>query len=323
MVSFAKGTSLAQVHSRRHVEVFRRAASLLKRRADEIGSKELVLLADRALQGPSDPLHYLIRMIEELLPKLQSELGSLVQKKAMCDKELSVNNYTRHTKSTLIQELHSTVEQNHAELHSIFYQLKALDESLDKGRKELVEASKMREEEKVRNAGAIKEAHSAQLAVEQAKEVLEAVYARAALLQTDVSALDDVQGSYDGHGARGGVLAMLEVLITDFTKLEADTNDAEAAALQKYQDFKTECLKDVKVKEIEKAHKEGRREKLNAEILTAEKDLKLTEKELQAAQDYFAELKPICINGEPSYEERQAKRDKEIGALREALSLLA
>merc|ERR1719214_141185 len=51
----------------------------------------------------------------------------------------------------------------------------------------------------------------------------------------------------------GGVLAMLEIIMSDFANLEADTKAAEAEAAKAYRDFMNDASKDkaVKTKSIE------------------------------------------------------------------------
>eukprot|EP00913_Durusdinium_trenchii_P001222 g1125.t1 len=172
----------------------------------------------------------------------------MIGKKAMCDKELSINNHTRHTKSALVEELSTTVERNEAEIHAIRYEMKALEESLETVQKELQEAAQLRQEEKVQHEATVKEAQNAQLAVGRAKEVLENVYANAkvSLLQdaSDISAEMDAKQASQSRSSHGGVLSMLDVLITDFTKMEADAHEAEETAAEKYQEFRTECKKE-------------------------------------------------------------------------------
>jgi len=45
--------------------------------------------------------------------------------------------------------------------------------------------------------------------------------------------------------------------------------------------------------------------------------------ELEAVNQYYEDLKPACMDGDSSYEERKAARDKEIEALRQAEDILA
>merc|ERR550514_2703047 len=113
--------------------------------------------------------------------------------------------------------------------------------------------------------------------------------------------------TYKGQqGAAGGVLAMMDVIMSDFTTLEADTT-AAAAAEKAYTDFMNDAKKDkaVKLKSIEMktADKEATEKKLNDDT----KDMKATQDELLAADRYYEKLKPECVDaGVVSYEDRVA-----------------
>merc|ERR1719379_1224225 len=81
----------------------------------------------------------------------------------------------------------------------------------------------------------------------------------------------------------GGVLAMLEVIASDFANLESDTTAAEIQSETAYTEFMNDSKKSkaVKEKSIEMftADKQATESKMNAEI----KELKVTQDELLAA----------------------------------------
>ena len=121
----------------------------------------------------------------------------------------------------------------------------------------------------------------------------------------------------------GGVLALLEVIASDFANLEADTAAAEAVAQKAYDEFMTDAKKNVAVKtqkiEMDTADKAAAEAKLASET----KDLKATQDELLAADRYYEKLVPQCIEQGVTFEERTAQREAEIASLREALKLLS
>merc|ERR1719352_2214558 len=121
----------------------------------------------------------------------------------------------------------------------------------------------------------------------------------------------------------GGVLAMLEVILSDFANLEADTMAAEAASQKAYDDFMTDAkrTKAVKTKNIEMftADKVAAESKLAADT----KDIKATQDELLAADRSFEKLVPQCIDQGVSYEDRVKQRESEIESLKKALEILS
>merc|ERR1719161_1995174 len=113
----------------------------------------------------------------------------------------------------------------------------------------------------------------------------------------------------------GGVIGMLEVIQSDFARLEAETSAAEDSAQKEYDQFMTDS-------ETDKAQKERDIERLVVKKQDAEqsleekkKDLLGTQTELDAALAYYEKLKPDCIDSGISYEERVARRKEEIESL--------
>merc|ERR1719387_2904382 len=121
----------------------------------------------------------------------------------------------------------------------------------------------------------------------------------------------------------GGVLAMLETIMSDFANVESDTMANEAQAAKAYEDFMIDAKKTkaVKGKNIEMftADKVAAESKLQTDT----KDIKATQDELLAADRYFEKLKPQCIDAGVSYEDRVKAREAEIQSLKEALKILS
>jgi len=121
----------------------------------------------------------------------------------------------------------------------------------------------------------------------------------------------------------GGVLAMLEVIMSDFANVESETMANEAQSQKAYDDFMIDAKKTkaVKSKNIEMftADKVAAESKLQTDT----KDIKATQDELLAADRYFEKLKPQCIDQGVSYEERVAAREAEIASLKQALEILS
>merc|ERR1719482_2320378 len=120
----------------------------------------------------------------------------------------------------------------------------------------------------------------------------------------------------------GGVMAMLEVILSDFSNVEADTKAAEAKAQETYDDFmvdskKTKATKLKKI-EMDEADTASAEEKLQEDT----KDLKGTQDELLATDRYYEKLVPQCIDQGQTWEERTAARESEIASLKEALKIL-
>merc|ERR1719313_419339 len=115
---------------------------------------------------------------------------------------------------------------------------------------------------------------------------------------------------------------MLEVILSDFARLQTETESSESSAANAYEQFMNESNEDVAVKETEIEHKSNKKDTCSETISELNKNLKLTQEELDKALDYYDKLKAECVDTKVSYEERVQMREEEIQSLQEALKVL-
>merc|ERR1719215_1752100 len=225
------------------------------------------------------------------------------------------------------------------------------------------EATELRTSEKKKNEATMQDANEAQKAIQAAVAILRDFYEKAgqatALVQVssakgpfDLRQPEVKMGSEEwnelanpnadevdkGHKAgmqtfgktytgrqdeAGGVLAMLEVIQSDFSTLQADTGAAEAQAANNHRKFMAESEKSVAVKTKETDMLTTDRAEAGANLATDKKDLAATQDELLAANRYYDKLKPVCVDSGMSYEQRAKAREEEIQSLQEALRILS
>merc|ERR1719401_194119 len=121
----------------------------------------------------------------------------------------------------------------------------------------------------------------------------------------------------------GGIMGMLEVILSDFARLETETTETENTAAAAYEKFMDESNEDVAVKETEIEHKSNKKDTCADTIRDLKKNLELTQTELDKALEYYDKLKSECVDTQLSYEDRVRMREEEIQSLQEALKVLA
>jgi len=271
------------------------------------------------------------KMIKDLIVKLMEQANSEADHKAYCDTELATNKQTREIKTSEIDELSANIEKNTATSAQLGEEIAELTDAVAELRRQQAEASKIRDTEKATNAKTVEEAKSAQVAVERATQVLKDFYAKAAdpsLLQGNAGLgqemEQEVKVPYTGmQSENGGVMGFLEVILSDFARLESETNSAEDQAASTYEKFMDESNEDIAVKETTAKHKQERQQQTDTQTASLKKELKLTQEELDAAMDYYEKLKPDCVDHNLSYDDRVQMREEEIQSLKEALKILA
>merc|ERR1719164_59787 len=119
----------------------------------------------------------------------------------------------------------------------------------------VAKATSIREEEKSKNAATIKDAQAAQTAVAQALAVLKDFYGKAEQATDLIQQPEIFEEPYKGMGAEnGGVVGMIEVIQSDFARLEAETTASEAESQKEYDTFMNDSAVDKAQKSSDIEH---------------------------------------------------------------------
>jgi len=315
-------TSLASLRVDMQTTQQARAAVYLQDMAKQLGSRVLSAVAGRVA---ADPFRKVKKMIKDLITRLMEEANEEAEHKGWCDTELSTNEQTRKEKTETVETLHAEIDQLEASIAKLTEDISELTKAVAELDAAMAKATTIRQDEKATNEQTIADAGEAQTAVAQALTVLKEFYAKAgeatALLQKPAPEIFD--SAYKGMQAEnGGVVGMLEVIESDFARLEADTKAAEAAAQKEYDTFMTDSKVDKAAKTTDIEHKTAKKQDEEQALTVKKSDLEGTQKELDAALAYFDKLKPSCVDAGVSYEDRVKRREEEIQSLQEALRIL-
>merc|ERR1719515_372196 len=332
--SFALRASHMSKHkSKGHMEPT--VVAYLQGRAANLQSKGLRMLAMQVAETEremADPFAKVKKMIDSMITKLLEEANEESDKKGWCDKEMAVNGQTREDKTEEVNTLTAEMDKLKADIMKLGQQIADLSTAITEIDSAMAEATDIRLAEKEKNKNTIEDAKAAQTAVGQAISVLKDFYAKAAtataLVQGKQTPEEEAPETFDEPytgmgGASGGVVGLLEVIESDFNKLEAETAAAEDEAAKEYDRFMAESKKDKAVKTADMDYKKKTKTQKESDLSDTTGDLKGTEKELQSALFYYEKLKPQCVDAGVSYEERVAKREAEIESLKTALKILS
>merc|ERR1719301_445906 len=265
-------------------------------------------------------------MIKDLIVRLMEEANEEAEHKGWCDTELSTNEQTRKEKTEAVETLHAEIDELEASIAKLTEDIGDLTKAVAELDAAMAKATKLRQEEKAKNTETISDSEDAQTAVAQALTVLKEFYEKAAEATAMVQVKQQPEifdSPYTGMGGEsGGVVGMLEVIESDFARLESDTKAAEATAQKEYDEFMTDSKVDKSEKSTDIEHKTAKKQDESQALTTKKEDLEGTQKELDAALAYFDKLKPSCVDSGVSYEDRVARRKEEIESLQEALKIL-
>merc|ERR1719446_1524357 len=226
-------------------------------------------------------------MIKDLIVRLMEEANEEATHKGWCDTELSTNEQTRKEKTGAVETLHAEIDELSAPIAKLTQEITDLTAEIAEIDKAVAEATAIRAEEKETNEKTAEA--TALLQGKQKPEVFDEPYTG---MQSE----------------NGGVVGMLEVIQSDFARLETDTKAAEAEAQKAFDEFTSESAvnRAANAKDVE--HKTTKKTNQEAALTAKKADLEGTQKELDAALAYYDKLKPSCVDAGVSYEDRVARR---------------
>eukprot|EP00747_Dinoflagellata_sp_TGD_P136591 gnl/TRDRNA2_/TRDRNA2_175577_c3_seq19.p1 gnl/TRDRNA2_/TRDRNA2_175577_c3~~gnl/TRDRNA2_/TRDRNA2_175577_c3_seq19.p1 ORF type:complete len:681 (+),score=234.07 gnl/TRDRNA2_/TRDRNA2_175577_c3_seq19:92-2134(+) len=307
-----------------------RVSAFLADRARISGSS---LLMQVSHQMEASPFTKVKKMIKDLISKLMEEATSESEHKGWCDTELTTNQQTRDARTEDVNVLNAKIEDLTAEIASLAQDIEDLNVALQELSAEMSDVTADRMAAKAKNEATIADAKAAQTAVEEATAVLKDFYAKSAtataLVQQQSSqpaadAPETFDKPYQGALPEGGsVVDFLEVILTDFSRLESDTTTQETTEKETYDKYMFESDKNKAMKENEMKHKSQRKTDAETEKQNSQTDLQTAQEQLDDAMAYYDKLKPTCVDSGISYEERVKRREEEIQSLGEALKILS
>merc|ERR1719265_1465012 len=316
-VNFAQTTSLLQVRSARaRASARQEVASFLRKKAGKLSSEALRTLAEQVAANPFDKV---VGMIKDLVAKLKEEAAAEAEHKAWCDEQLHDNKIKREKKTSKVNKLTATIEALAQDIASMGKKIQTLKEEQVEQTMAMSKATTVRTKEKATNADTMADAKAGEKAVKAALTVLKEFYASQGSFLQQVPEMAAYKGM---SSAKGGVVGMLEVIVSDFARLYADTKAAEEAAATEYDAFMKDATQSKKAKHDLEFKTSLAKDKAEFESGEMSKDLDATQSELDKALEYQQYLKPVCLEVHVSYEERVAARKQEIAALKEAYEVL-
>jgi hypothetical protein len=254
----------------------------------------------------ADPFAKVKALITDMIASLEKDAGTEASHKEYCDKETAETKQSKLEKAYEIEKLSTKIDSMTAQSAKLKEQVAELQRQLAQLASSQAEMGKIRAEEK-----ALYEKNSAEM-----KQGIEAVKQALAVLR-------DYYASGEGQtGAGNGIVSMLEVVESDFTKGLAEMETTEASAVTEYEKvtYMNEVSTTSKTQDVKYKTKEAAGlQKATAEATSDREGLQA---ELDALLEYLSKLDKMCVAKAEPYAERKARREAEIAGLKQALEIL-
>jgi len=312
------------------------ASHMLSKVAKELHSPVLSVTAMK-VRLMADHFVKVRAIIKDLVEKLENDAEAEATQKGFCDTNMAAAITDRDTGNAQIEEAMATISKITAEKEELTQEIQDLKKAIAENLKALNEATELRNSEKADNEATIETAEEGKTAVELAINILKEFYDNA-FIQTGkyVPPNADRSGktvadrapevfSGDYHGSQGaskGILGLLDVILSDFERTVDTTEDTEDTAQSSFETFESDTKTDNADKEDEIETKEGRISDIDDELVETEEDKDDATTLKDNALTELKKLKPMCVEGEETYAQRVAKREKEIEALKDAQQML-
>jgi len=256
--------------------------------------------AIRSGSNSGDPFAKVKGLIKGMIEKLLGDAQADASEHAFCTKEMAETEAKKAEKEATVEKLTTAIDAANARSAKLKEQIAELQKSLAALARSQAEADKIRAEEKAAFDTNSAEMKKGVKGVQLALKVLNDYYAKG----------DKAHASADGAGS--GIIGLLEVVESDFTKGLAEMEATESSAAAAYEQLSKEnsiekATKDQDVKYKVKESKE--QDKTSSETAA---DRSTVQEELDAVNQYYASLKGRCVAKAESYSERKARREAEI-----------
>jgi len=255
-----------------------------------------------------DPFGKIKTLISDMLTKLEEDGAADANHKAYCDKEMAATKQKKIEKNAEVEHLSTKIDQKSSASAKLKEEVATLQQELAAMAKSQAEMDTLRSEQK--SVYEVNKADTEQglEGVKLALKVLRDYYSKA-------------EKSSQG-GASTGVIGMLEVVESDFSKSLAQMTAVEDAAASEYyvQSKQNEVTKKMKGQDVKYKTKEFTG--LDKAVNEHTTDREGSQEELDATLQALQKLEDMCIAKPESYSDRAARREAEISGLKQALSIL-
>jgi len=301
------------------------AAALISQVAKKFNNPRLSTLA---YQVKLDAFTRVKKAIDDMIAQLLKEKEDEIKHKDFCVDEFNTNQLQTEKKErekkdllakiatleTTIEELAKAIETLKAEIAEMQVQLKRAGEDREKQNKEFqMTVADQRETQKLLTA---------------ALGVLKDFYGKggSALIQKQEPAGPPPPPgfeAYKNNAASGGVMQLIQQIISDAKAMEAETIRAEEDAQKAYEDFVKETNNSIEAKSRDIVNKSEEKAKAETDLVRAKQDKDAVLLELEQLSNYNAELHQSCDFVLKNFDLRQTARDEEVEALRQAKAILS
>jgi chromosome segregation ATPase len=286
-------------------------------------------LATLATQVRLDAFTRVKKAIDDMIAQLLKEKEDEIKHKDFCVDEFNTNQLQTEKKEREKEDLLAKIEDLEMTIKALTEAIEALKAEIAEMQVQLKRAGEDREKENKEFQMTVADQRETQKLLQAALSVLAGFYGKkeaAALLQKQEPVGPPPPPGFESYkksAASGGVMAMLQQIISDAKAMEVETIRSEEDAQKAYEDFVKETNASIEAKSKDIINKTEEKAKAEQDLVETKEAKEAVLLELEQLSNYNAQLHASCDFVLKNFDLRQTARDEEVEALRQAKAILS
>jgi len=308
-------------NSKNRIEV----SKALKKVAQKFHDSDVAALAYSARL---DAFTEVKKAIQEMVDKLIKEKADEIKHKDWCIDELNTNEKDQDNKVRDKGDLKAEIDDLGMSIDTLVKDIETLKAEVTELGVQMKAASESREKENKEFQVVVADQRATQKLLAAALEILKGFYDKAALIQKRASSASDQPAppgfkKMESSAASGGVMGMMEGIIKEAKAMEAEALHGEETAQTAYEEFVKDTNEAVETKETDITSKMDMKAKAESDQVQATASQEAVMGEIEQLENESADLHKSCDFILKNFDVRQAARDDEIDALKQALAMFS
>merc|ERR1719373_622292 len=286
-------------------------------------------LAALAYQVKLDAFTRVKKAIDDMIAQHAKDKAAEIKHKDFCVDEFNTNQLQTEKKEREKQDLIAKIEDLELTIKTLTEEIEPLKAEIAEMQVQLKRAGENREKENKEFQTTVADQRATQKLLKAALGVLADFYKKseaASLVQKQEPVGPPPPAgfeTYKKNAASGGVMSMIEHIISDAKAMEAEAIRSEEDAQKAYEDFVKETNASIEAKSRDIVEKSAARAKAEEELVETKESKEAVMLELEQLSNYNSELHQSCDFVMKNFDVRQTARDEEVEALKQAKAILS
>jgi len=300
------------------------AAKVLSTVADKVHNPRLATLA---YQVKLDAFTRVKKAIDDMIAQLLKEKDDEIKHKDFCTDEFHTNQLQTEQKDREEQDLTATIEDLSMKIEGLAKAIEELKGEIAEMQVQLKRAGEDRELQNKEFQSTVADQRETQKLLTSALQFLKDFYhKKTAFIQKQEPVGPPPPAgfeTYKNNAGSGGVIQLIQQIISDAKAMEAEAIRSEEDAQKAYEDFVKETNASIEAKSKDIVEKSEVKARAEGELVETKEAKEAVILELEQLSNYNAQLHQSCDFVLKNFELRQTARDEEVEALRQAKAILS